>query len=503
VLRRLLGGLLPLLLLFAAGLALPLAGIVADRATQVVYLDRVADADRFATVADRALRAGRQTALTDELHQYFLVYGIRAWVLGVDGSTKLSADGSPPPPSVLADRDVDLAERGVQPDPPGPVSPTGHGDLLVAAPIGIGAEAIGAVVTLSPLDALRHEIALRWALRAAIAAAITVVLAGAAWPFSRWLLRPVARLDEAAGEIAAGRIASRVGLAAGPPELRRLAVSFDRMAEVVERTMHRQQQFVADASHQLRTPLTSLRLALENLGAELPPDLDEGARLEYGEALEEARSMGRMLDGLLSLTRLATEPGEVEDVAEVLADGEVGWRARCTAARMTLRVEVAPGTWAVTPPGGLRHLLDELVENACRLSGGTALAVTARTGPSSGPDDTESGAAAGAAAGAVAGAAAGAGAGTVTVTVRDDGVGLDADHRTMATRRFWRAPQQQNTPGGGLGLAIVSELVAASDGRVALRDAEPGLEVVLTLLPPPTVIMHERVDHALRGPSSA
>jgi hypothetical protein len=205
VLRRLLGGLVVLVLLFAMVLSLPLAGIVADRATQTVYLDRLADADRFATLADRGLRDGRTGSVAEELRRYFAVYGIRSWLLRVDGSTILSADGADPPSTVLAARDVDLAERGVQPDPPPPVSPTGAGDLLVAVPIGTGAEAIGVIVTLSPLGELRRQIALRWGVLAAVAALIAAILAGGAIPFSRWLLRPVARLDEATGEIAAGR----------------------------------------------------------------------------------------------------------------------------------------------------------------------------------------------------------------------------------------------------------------------------------------------------------
>jgi signal transduction histidine kinase len=368
---------------------------------------------------------------------------------------------------VLADPAVDLAERGVQPDPPQPVSPSGSGDLLVAVPIGTGAEAIGAIVTLSPLGGLRRQIGLRWGVLVAIAALITLILAGAAVPFTRWLLQPVARLDSAAGEIAAGRLESRVGLAAGPPELRRLAQSFDRMAAVVERTLQRQQQFVGDASHQLRTPLTSLRLSLENLGALLPQQPGDPARAEFAEAVDEARAMGRLLDGLLALTRLGSEP-VAEDVTAVLAAGELGWRARCAAAGLVLRLDVpglpdVPGAApagplrAIAPPGGVRHLVDELVENACRLSGGSFVQVSATSS----------------------------GRGQVLVRVRDDGRGMDGAQRRAATRRFWRAPEQQNSAGSGLGLAIVAELVAAVDGAFTLADAEPGLEVAISLAAAP------------------
>jgi signal transduction histidine kinase len=471
VLRRLLAGLTAVLLGFAVLLTVPLARVVAEGATQTVYTDRLADADRFATLAGRALADGRTGDLADELRQYTAVYGIRVWLLGVDGTVLLSGDGTSrdgnvTPPQVRASSDVDLAERGVQPDPPGPVTPATSGDLLVAVPVGAGAEVIGVVVTLSPLDRLRGEVALRWALLGAIAVLVTSALLAGAVPFSRWLLRPVARLDAAAEEIAAGRLESRVGLGAGPPELRRLAASFDRMADVVERTLQRQQQFVGDASHQLRTPLTSLRLSLENLGALLPAEPADPARAEHAEALEEVLAMGRMFEGLLAITRLGSEPARPEAVDDVISDARIGWQARCDAAGLILTVDAEPGLRVVSPPGGLRHLLDELVENACRLSGGTLVAVVARR---AGP----------------AGGRAGGAPGRVEVIVRDDGRGLDDEQRPAATRRFWRARDQQNTAGTGLGLAIVAELAAAAQGSVVLEDAAPGLAVTLSLRPAP------------------
>jgi signal transduction histidine kinase len=71
--------------------------------------------------------------------------------------------------------------------------------------------------------------------------------------------------------------------------------------------------------------------------------------------------------------------------------------------------------------------------------------------------------------------------GQVVVAVTDDGCGLPSDQRAAATRRFWRAPAHQNATGSGLGLAIVDELVTTAGGSVELRDAGPGLAVVITL----------------------
>lgn len=458
MLRRLLTGLLPLLAAFAVVLSLPIGSILADRTTQAFYLDRLGDADRFATLADRALGGGPSAWMADELRRYHDVYGIQAWLLRVDGQMVMSADGTRPPTWVSGHDDVDLAERGVRPGRPPAVTPGGPRTLLVAVPVRSGSEAIGVIVTVSPTDRLRREVAVRWFELAAAAIAVTLALAAATVPFSRWLLRPVDRLDEAAGRLAAGQLESRAGLRAGPPELRHLAASFDRMADVVTRTLQRQQQFVGDASHQLRTPLTSLRLSVENLRATLPEGPGAAAaRAELDETVTEVEAMSRLLDGLLALTRLGNEPSEVEDVDEVLASAVSAWEQRCAAAGMRLQIDAAEGLRTASPPGGIRHLLDELVDNAVRLSGGTAVEVSARRGEAAD------------------------GRPAVVLAVRDDGRGLDAAQRTHAVRRFWRAPEQQNVTGSGLGLAIVAELTGSVGGSLALRDAGPGLRAEVTI----------------------
>ncbi|HET9657619.1 MAG TPA: HAMP domain-containing sensor histidine kinase [Kineosporiaceae bacterium] len=458
MLRRLLLGLLPLLAAFAVVLSVPIGGILADRATQQMYLDRLADADRFATLADRALGGGPSAWMADELSRYHEVYGIEAWLLRVDGQAVLSADGTQPPAWVRDDPNVDLAERGVRPDPPYAVTPGGPATMLVAVPVRSGSEAIGVIVTLSSTTRLRQEVMVRWVDLAGAAGAVTLILAAATVPFSRWLLRPVASLDEAAGRLAAGQLESRAGLKAGPPELRRLAASFDRMADVVTRTLQRQQQFVGDASHQLRTPLTTLRLAVDNLRATLPEgEPGRAARAELDDARSEVQAMTRLLDGLLALTRLGNEPGEPENVDEVLASAVPAWEHRCAAAGMQLHVSAADGLRTASPPGGVRHLLDELVDNAVRLSGGHRVEVSARAGTTPGGEPA------------------------VVLAVTDDGRGLNPGQRVQATRRFWRAPEQQNVTGSGLGLAIVAELTASVGGSLALQDATPGLRVEITV----------------------
>ena len=190
--------------------------------------------------------------------------------------------------------------------------------LVVAVPVGRGGEVIGAVVTVSPTGRRARR---RHAPGASCAGGGLVVLfAGivAAWSLARWTLRPVAELDAAAHELGAGDYAARVPAADGPPELRRLGTAFNEMAATVADSLERQRAFVSHASHQLRNPLTALRLRVEDLGADLTePAGRRGAPARPGGG----RTARRVLDSLLALAR--AERGRY-GLADVDA-GEVAW----------------------------------------------------------------------------------------------------------------------------------------------------------------------------------
>ena len=234
---------------------------------------------------------------------------------------------------------------------------------------------------------------------------------------------------------------------AGPAELRRLAGSFNTMIDIVVRTLRRQRTFAADASHQLRNPLASLRLAVDNLGSHVEP----AGRELHAIALAEAEEMGRVVDALLALTAAegATLASTPQPLAALVAERTARWHQLAETVGMRLTVELADGLSTYAPADALGSLLDELVGNACRLSGGTALTVAA---VALGPE--------------------------VLLTVHDDGAGLSADERAQAAGRFWRGRDQSHLPGTGLGLAICREMVEAWGGRLTLPQFEPrGLEV--------------------------
>ncbi|NJP34286.1 sensor histidine kinase [Micromonospora thermarum] len=458
--RRLLVVLVPLAVLLVAALGVPLSVTVAEREMQETYVDQLNDVGRFASLADTALSTGRTEALQLELTRYHELYGIPVAVIDTSGTVLLGPAGAyqeaaraePALPRI-----VTAALAGARSEPSWEWAPWNDSALVVAEPVGRDSEVVGAVVTISDLSKTRERILVRWARLAGLGLLPLLALAAVAWPVSAWVLRPVRKLDAATSRISAGDLTIRADAEAGPVELRRLAESFNTMMDAVENAVQRQRAFVSDASHQLRNPLTSLRLAVESLEPHLRPESD--GRQVYDIAVDELKAMQRMLNSLQASARMESmRTASPVDLDAVLATRVERWRALTATAGQTLAVDVPPGLRLLEPPGGLGSVLDELISNALRLSEARLVEVTARVVP----DD----------AGAGHGGASAAG-GVVTIAVRDDGQGIDVSERPQALRRFWRSPRHQNVSGTGLGLAICADLVGAAGGELRLEDGLP------------------------------
>ena len=450
MLRRLLMVLLPLAVVLVAALGVPLGGIVAQQHTQETYVDRLNDVGRFASLAETALASQRTEALELELQRYAEVYDIPTALVDPGGEVVLSSwDENQASPQWLeepATRTIlDQALAGYRPDPPTVIWPWQDEAMVLAEPVGRDTEVVGVVVAHSPTERLTTSVLGSWAWLALLGLVPLAGLTAVAWPVSRWMLRPVHELDEASAAVAEGDLTRRVPASGGPPELRRLSLSFNTMIEVVERALQRQRAFVSDASHQLRNPLASLRLAVENLQVFL---YEPEAQRAHAEAVEEAKAMHRLLNSLLAATRLdSAKNAEPVHIDEILETHVPRWQALAEAEDITLQVHLPAGLVALEPPGGLGSVLDELVSNALRLSGATRVEITTVSATSLDG---------------------------VQLRVSDDGLGLTEDERTAALGRFWRAARHQNTPGSGLGLAICAELVAAAGGRLRLEESGLG-----------------------------
>jgi signal transduction histidine kinase len=458
VLRRLLTILLPAAFVLVASAVIPLGTVIAQQLTQEVYVDRLGDAGRFAALARTALETDRTEALVQEMARYEALYDIPVVVVAPDGEIIAGSGSAAHQREVLtglgSPETLTVALAGERPAPPTTVWPWESDPLVVAEPIGRDSEVTGAVIVVSPTDRLGADILVSWGWLALLSLVPLTLLVAASLPLSRWVLRPIGRLDAATTAVASGDLDVRVDAEQGPPELRRLTESFNTMVDVVRRALERQRSFVSDASHQLRNPLASLRLSVENLAPYLS---SEEAREAHAVAVDETTAMHRMLNSLLAATRLESVTGtEAVDVPELLETRVERWRALGGARGITVTVHVPEGLRVCAPAGGLGSILDELVSNALRLSGGTRVEVRAEAGD------------------------------PARISVLDDGEGLPEEERGPALDRFWRSPRQQNTEGTGMGLAIVSDLVREAGGTLELGEglpggARPGLGVVIGL----------------------
>jgi signal transduction histidine kinase len=449
---RLVGTYLALLTLVLLALEVPLAAYSAAGRTQQIVIDRNADAARFASLADPALRTGETVTLADDLMRYYDLYGIAAAVADRDGRL-ITETGDPRAFDTRAVRAaVTQALAGERIGAGRTVWPWQSGPLLIAVPVTTAGEVAGAVVTLSPTANLRSDVEGTWSGLAlgGLLAGLTFVLVAVA--LTRWILRPVKQLDGAAHQISAGALDARVAPGVGPPELRRLARSFNTMADDVTDALERQRAFVAQASHQMRNPLTALRLRVEELGAFIS---DPAGTAEHQLAVEETDRLRRILDGLLALAQAerGQHATETVDAAKTADERVAGWQPLAEQRGITLRRTGCDDAMVRAVPTAVGQALDALIDNALKFAG-TGATVTVRVD---------------------------AGGHTVALCVVDDGPGLRDTERMRATERFWRGPGTQNVDGSGLGLPIAAVLVAASGGQLDLLPALPrGLDARLT-----------------------
>ncbi|MFI9386936.1 sensor histidine kinase [Kutzneria sp. NPDC052558] len=453
---RLLGSFVIVVAILVLGLGIPLALTFAQNFQSVLFVDRAADTSRYASLSQRLLeQGGADPGLNDQLTSYHDVYGIAVAVFdrgdqAPDGSFRALAQAGSridPTNSVIRDDLVNArAGRGTQQG--ALLMPWNSAPLVVAEPVLVNGEVRGIVVTSSPTEHTRTQIWLSWA-AILVGGALSVGLAVlVALPLVRWMLRPVLLLDSATAAllpaIVNGREVDPVGGDIGPPELRRLTRSFDQMAVSVSDVLAAQRAFVADASHQLRNPLTALRIRLSNLEGHVDPDVQE----QQAAALEEADRLNRILDELLAMARAessSVDPIPV-DVDQAVSSRLRAWQAVATAKGVALVLDGEPGGTALAPPRGVETVLDALLDNALKFTEDDSLVrVEVRRQDS-----------------------------RVRLAVRDHGPGLQPEELDRATDRFWRSAAHQNVRGSGLGLAIVRLIVERVGGAVELDLPEGG-----------------------------
>ena len=449
--RRLLISYLALAIVVLALLEIPLGISYARNERHDLSTNVERDAVALASLAEDALeqRASAPPAVARLARRYQRDTGGRVVVVDAQGRALVDSESQGVGADFSSRPEIAAALDGTVATGTRHSNTLGTDLLYVAVPAASGGIVHGAVRITYPTSEVDERVRRYWLVLAAIAAVVLAVAVALAGGFARWIVRPLSRVEEAAGEVAAGNLNVRVP-ATGPPELRRLAGSFNEMVVQLGSLLHSQEQFVADASHQLRTPLTALRLRLENLAR----DGDGRREGEFEGALEELERLSALVDGLLTLARAdraASTPAEL-DVASGLGERVDAWSALAEEQQVRLVARVEGRLHALATPGRLEQVLDNLLANALEVApAGSDIELTAaRSGP------------------------------LVEIRIRDRGPGMSSEEIAHAFDRFWRGGADE--AGFGLGLAIVQRLVHADGGEIELRPREGGgLEAILRL----------------------
>lgn len=331
----------------------------------------------------------------------------------------------------------------------------GDGKLEVTAPAQRDGRTVGAVRITYPTSDLTRRLWQIWGFRAILALAVLAVAAGLGALVARRLTRPLRQLNDMASKFSDGDLTARTPVT-GPHETQTLARTLNQAGERLDTLIASQRIFVADASHQLRTPLTALRLSLDNIADGVD---DEFVREDVDQATAEVVRMSRLVNGLLVLARAEAKVTAAEPLPlrEIVAERLSVWRPAADerGVHIALRGSVVDGRPLVlASPGHLEQVLDNVLSNALEVSPDGAT-ITVRS--ESRGDEVE-------------------------LTVVDEGPGMSDADKSRAFDRFWRGQGLTGRSGSGLGLAVVRQLVTDDGGTVTLRDAPgTGLSVAITL----------------------
>ncbi|HET8970365.1 MAG TPA: HAMP domain-containing sensor histidine kinase, partial [Candidatus Nanopelagicales bacterium] len=321
---------------------------------------------------------------------------------------------------------------------------TASGDslLYVAVPVRSGTDILGAVGLIYPAgdvdDAVESRVrglTLVGLVTLAAAALVAVLLSGV-------VTQRLRRLRYTSAQLAEGDLSARAETG-GMAELDDLSRSFNAMAERIEDLVAAQRGFAGDASHQLRTPLTALRLRIEQAAADIDHD-PTAAREVLESAHAEADRLQHLVDGLLLLARAdGSRPSAARtELVAIARERAEAWQPLAEERRVEVRAEARGECWVWAVPGTVEQIVDNYVDNALEVAPrGSDVVIRVLSGAS-------------------------------TLAVDDSGPGLSDAERARAFDRFWRGGSDRS--GSGLGLAIVRSLASASGAHVALERADSG-----------------------------
>ena len=455
--RRIVVGYLVLTAVVLLALEVPLGLSLARRERDTRAAAATRDASTVASLADEAVEHPAAHDLAGLIGQYRDRAGTEIVIVDRSGrllaSTTTPADAAEEPEAEYGD--------GIRSALAGHVTSGRHHDdggkrRFVAVPIGSTSAVDGAVLLTYPVGPIETRVNHIWLALSGLAALVLAVAAAAGAVVALSVVRPLARLDDAAVALGRGDLDVRTDAHRGPREVQLLAASFNDMAARLGELVGAQRRFLADASHQLRTPLTALRLRLEGID----PDAPDAADLEA--AVREVHRLSRLVDGLLQLARVegSAPRREAIDVVATALERRDAWEplAEERGVRLLVTAPTDEPVLALAVPGALDQVLDNLIANSIDVTpSGRAITIDVDVDVTAAKRQ-------------------------VAIVVTDEGPGMTAEERAHAFDRFWHGRRNRRDGGTGLGLAIARQLVVASGGRVELGEAERGgLQVMVVL----------------------
>lgn len=299
------------------------------------------------------------------------------------------------------------------------------------------------VVVVSPLADVQESTAQLIRRLLTGAPVLLALICAAVWALVGYTLRTVERLREQVARLSVTGPADRVGLPAARDEIRQLAVTMNDLLDRLQAAAAAQRRFVADAAHELRSPLSALRTRLEvseRAGNRVAPVL-----------IQDAERLGQLIDDLLALARLDESPRLVRPVPVDLDDIVLTEVSRLRGGAVVLDTRGVAPALLYGDPDLLRRIVGNLLSNAVRHAA-HRVRISVSTSD-----------------------------GQVELVVADDGPGIPAAERERVFRRFHRLDDARARDGGGsgLGLAIVRDAARAHRGTVTIQDDRPG--AVLTV----------------------
>jgi two-component system, OmpR family, sensor histidine kinase BaeS len=308
---------------------------------------------------------------------------------------------------------------------------------------------IGVVLTGTAVGVIEAPHAVRFLAIAALVLLLLVIVRGGR-RFQRMAIN-LGNIVDAAGRIEAGEFGVQVA-ERGPRELRTLARAFNAMSARLATADRNRRAFVADLTHELRTPLAIIRGQAEGIGDGVYP----GDQAHVTPILDAAASLDSLVDALATMTLAdvgsLTLKREAVDVPVLVTSSLAAFQSAADAASVRLVADLEPDLPAVDADSArIRGVLGNLLSNAIRYTpaGGTVTASARRSGD------------------------------TVVFGIRDTGQGIPPELRPRIFERFVKGP---GSPGSGLGLAIAKDIVSAHGGTIeAISDSGTGTEIRFTL----------------------